>query len=164
MRILSKIFTFVGVIVVVGMAGALGTGAWKLYEVRLRIFPSSYQPYLNTDASVYSNVDMISESEFGCNAYAFDRNRYADAIPGAWPSSNIADSNGHVPAFKIGDDIFVVTFKWVNRSSGLAISESPHFLQDLEAMDDYVSVEHLSGNLFAWILHLDYTRQEAATR
>jgi len=149
---------------IIGVVAIGGSAAWYLYESRIRIFPETYEPWLNSDPAAYAHVDSVPENDFQLYAYDFSRNKYANAIPNTNRTPNIAATNGHVPSFKIGDDIFIITFKWVSRSSGLAISDSPNFAKNLEALDEYVTVEKLSDKTYAWFLHLNYTRQEAAAR
>ena len=142
----------------------VGGSARGLYEYRLRIFPETYASWLDTSPLAYAHVDSVAEADFQLYAYDFSRNKYANALPNASRTPSLAAANGHLPSFKIGDDIFIITFKWVSRSSGLAISPSPDFATNLESLDDYVTVEKISDDTYAWFLHLNYTREEAAAR
>ena len=162
-RLMKIIRTILLLSAIVGVV-AIGCSVWSLYEYRSRIFPETYEPWLDSSPSVYAHVDSVPEADFQLYAYDFSRNKYANAIPNASRTPNVAADNGHVPSFKIGDDVFIITFKWVSRSSGLAISTSPDFAKNLESLDDYITVEKLSDDTYAWFLHLNYTRQEAAAR
>ncbi len=157
MKNTTKILLFVAVVIAC-------SGAWRFYGERIQIFPETYAPWLNTEPSVYAHVDSVLETDFKFHAYSFQENKYADAFPNTFRTPNVAATNGHVPSFKIGDDIFIITFKWVSRSSGLAISDSPDFARNLESLDEYVTVEKISDKIYAWFLHLNYTRQEKAAK
>ncbi len=95
--------------VLVGFVASAGSVGWFLYEWSCEMSPQTYVRWLDTDPAVYANVDSISESDLHWFAYAYDENQFADAIPRATRISNLADSNKHHPAFKLGDDIFVLT-------------------------------------------------------
>ena len=161
MKPAKKILVLVAAAAVVAI---IACPMWFLYDRRTQIFPETYRPWLVTDRAVYANIDSVAESDFQLYAYGFYRNKYVNAIPNARRTPNVANDNGDVPSFEIDDDIFIVTFKWVSRSSGLAISDSPNFAAKLEGLDEYVSVKHLDENIYTWNLHLNYTRHEANAR
>ena len=77
---------------------------------------------------------------------------------------NAYDANGHVPAFKLGDDTFVLTWKWVNSSAGLAISNSQSFKSKIESLDHRFRVRRLSGNIYEWDLDLEAPHPEENVR
>ena len=133
----------------------LGFVAWALFDWSREMTPETYLHWLDTNPSVYAGVDSVPESELDKFAYAYDENQFADAIPKATRRPRIANSQGHVPAFKLGDDVFVLTWKWVNSSAGLAISESPDFQKRIESLDYRFRVRRLAENIYAWNLDLE---------
>jgi hypothetical protein len=105
-------------------------------------------------------VDSVSEFDLQMFAYIYDKNKYADAIPGATRLPKIADGRGRIPAFKLGDDFFVITWKWVNHSAGLAISDSPDFISKIESLDECFRISHISGDIYEWDLDLENPRED----
>ena len=88
-------------------------------------------------------------------SYAYERNQYVDAFPRATSRPKLADKTGCVPVFKFGEDIFVLTHKWVNSSAGLAISIDPQFKQKIEALDHCFRVEHLRDSIYQWDVDME---------
>ena len=142
-------------IVLLGIVLAAGSVGWFLYDWSREMAPITYQPWLDTSPTVYTNVDSIAESDLQWFAYAYDENEFVDAIPNATRLPKIADPSGRIPAFKLGDDIFILTWKWVNSSAGLAISEDGNFKNRIESLDHCFRVRHVSGNLYQWDLDLE---------
>lgn len=152
MRLVAKIFAG---IVLTGLVAAIGAVTWFLMDWSREISPATYVAWLDSNPAVYAEVDSISETDLSLRAYAYDQNTFANAFPGALRLPKIADAKGHVPAFRLGDDIFIVTWKWVNSSAGLAISDSPEFKTKIESIDHCFRIRHLSGNVYEWNLDLD---------
>jgi hypothetical protein len=88
-------------------------------------------------------------------SYAYERNQYVDAFPRVTCRPKLADRNGRVPVFKFGDDIFVLTYKWVNSSAGLAISADSNFKNKIESVDHCFRVQHIGGSVYQWDLDLE---------
>ena len=137
---------------------------WFLYGWSREMSPETYAIWLDADPARYRTVESIPESDLQLFAYAYEKNKFVDAIPGAARRPKIADDNGHVPAFKLGDDVFILTWKWTNNSAGLALSDSPNFISKIESLDDHFRVRHLSGNIFEWKLDLDSPRSGTNAR
>ena len=97
MKLATKILA---AIVLLGFVAAVGSVAWFFVDWSREMSPATYVTWLDTDPTVYANVDSIPESDLQLYAYAFERNKYANAIPDSTRLPKIADSNGHVPAFK----------------------------------------------------------------
>ena len=135
-----------------GLLATVGSVGWFLYEWSREMSPATYAVWLDADPAVYANVDSIDEQDLQWFAYAYDENKFADALPGAERLPKIADANGFIPAFKLGDDTFVLTYKWVNSSAGLAISDSQNFKNKIESLDHCFRVRHLSDNIYEWDL------------
>lgn len=112
--------------------------------------PSTYLDDLSTDPATYAEVATIKADELTQYAYLYDLNQYANALPDVASKPKVADSDGKVPAFKLDDDIFVITYKWVNFSSGLAISDDPGFKTKIEKIDAAFNVKHLRDNIYQW--------------
>lgn len=147
-----KIFAF---ITGFGLLAAGVVVAWFAHGWSQEMSPESFMPWLATEPSVYANVDSIAESDLQFHAYAYETNKYADAIPGSNRLPKIADAEGFIPSFKLGDDIFVITWKWVNESAGLAISNSPDFKSRTESLDHGFRVRRLSESIYEWKLDLE---------
>ncbi|MCA9168607.1 MAG: hypothetical protein KDB23_13120 [Planctomycetales bacterium] len=128
---------------------------WLLYDASRAMRPATYLQWLDASRSVYANVDSISESDLERHAYLYRENKFVDAVPDATRLPPTADASGHVPAFKLGNDIFILTWKWVNRSAGLAISDSQDFKSRVESISYCFRVHHLSGNIYEWVLDLE---------
>ncbi len=152
MKLATKILA---AIILFGIVAAAGSVAWFLYDWSREMSPATYVLWLDSDPAVYANVDSIPETDLQLHAYAHDKNKYANAIPNATRLPKIADVNGYVPAFKLGDDTFILTWKWVNSSAGLAISDSPDFKTKIESLDYCFRVRHVSGNIYEWDLDLE---------
>ena len=155
MKLSTKIL--LGISASVLLAG-FASVALLLYGMAREMRPSTYAGWLDSSPAVYAKVDSVKATEIGWFAYAYDENKFVNAIPGATKLPKIADQNGHLPAFKLGDDIFILTWKWVNSSAGLAVSNSDDFDSRIEALDHCFRVRHLSGNIYEWYLDLDKPR------
>ena len=142
-------------IVLLGIVLAAGSVGCFLYDWSREMSPTTYQPWLDASPTAYINVDSIAESDLPWFAYAYDENEFVDAIPNATRLPKIADSSGRLPAFKLGDDIFILTWKWVNSSAGLAISEDGDFKNRIESLDHRFRVRHISANVYEWDLDLE---------
>ncbi len=129
--------------------------AWLLYDWKREMSPSTYLHWLNTKAATYETVDTIVASDLQWYAYAYDENKFVNAIPDATRLPNVADTNGRLPAFKLESDIFVVTWKWVNSSAGIAISNSPDLIARVTKLDNCFRVRHVTGNIYEWDLDLE---------
>lgn len=128
---------------------------WLLGESRSEMNPATFASGLSSDISAYSNIDIIAEDELQRFAYCYEQNKFANAFPKSSRLPKLADQNGCVPAFKLGDDIFILTWKWVNSSAGLAISDSPDFKKRIETLDQCFRVRHISGHIYQWELNLE---------
>ncbi|WP_161604826.1 hypothetical protein, partial [Roseiconus nitratireducens] len=142
-------------IILFGLIAAVAFASWLFLDWSREISPATYASWLDTDRAVYADVDSVSESDLQLYAYAYERNKYADAIPEATRLPRIANADGYVPAFKLGDDTFILVWKWVNSSAGLAISDSSDFKTKIETLDDRFRVRHVSGNIYEWDLDLE---------
>ena len=116
--------------------------------------PASFVASLSLDPATYANVDSISKGDLVMRTYAYERNQYVDAFPGAKSLPKLADGKGHVPVFRFGDDIFVLTYKWVNSSDGLAISSDKDFKSRIEAIDHSFLIRPIRDNIYQWELNL----------
>lgn len=117
--------------------------------------PSAYVDNLSTDPATYSQIDTIAPDDLSLHSYGFERNQLVDALPDVRRKPNVADAAGNVPAFKMGDDVFVITYKGRNESSGLAISNDPEFKTRIENIDPCFQVEHIRDNIYQWTLDLE---------
>ena len=139
-------------------------GAYVLYRIAMLVFlfilfspsrPTSFVDDLSTDPATYSQIESISHDFLTLHSYGYERNKYVDALPNVRSKPNVADSAGNVPAFRMDDDIFIITYKWVNASSGLAISDDPEFKTKIETIDDAFRIQHIRDNIYQWDLDLD---------
>ncbi len=117
--------------------------------------PSSYADSLSLDPAIYSRVNTITSEQLELHAYAYERNQRVDAFPGSSSPPQLADDNGHVPVFRFDGDVFLLTFKWVNSSSGLAISSDPNFRSKIETTSHCFRVKHVTDTVYEWSLDLE---------
>ncbi len=148
-------FKFIAAICLLTFLVSAAAVGWFLYDMSREMSPATYARWLDADSTVYATVDSIDETQLQRFAYAYDENEFVNAIPNAARLPKIADANGNIPAFKLGDDTFVITWKWVNSSAGLAISDSQNFKSKIESLDHCFRVRHLSGSIYEWELDLE---------
>ena len=141
--------------VLLGFVVAPGYVAWLFYDWSREMSPVTYASWLDSDPAVYAEVDSVSGADLQFHAYVYDKNKYVNAIPNATRLPQIADGNGYVPAFKLVRHTFILTWKWVNSSAGLAISDSTDFKTKIETLDNCFRVRHVSGNIYEWSLDLE---------
>ena len=118
--------------------------------------PGYYAKYLDIDPRIYLQIEELTASEFGRRIYAYDENQFVHAINGAERKPQVSDDDGRVPALKFDGDTYIILAKWVNESSGLAISDCVDFPSKLVKYDDDFVVAHMHGNIYYW--HLDLER------
>lgn len=152
---MKRIHQTTWLVLCLSIASTCGVVGWILYTVLLERSPETYARWLDVDPNTFANVDVIAESDLIDNAYNYDANKYADAIPGATRVPKVANEKGLLPVFKIDSDVFVITHKWVNASAGLAISESQDFANRVDAMSHGFRVWRISDGVFGWNLDLD---------
>ncbi len=142
-------------IILTGVVAGAGVIAWLMFDLSREWSPKTYMEWLDSDPAVFAHVDSVAESRLRDHAYAYESNEYTNAFPAADRLPKTADANGHVPSFKLEDDIFIITSKWVNSSAGLAISDASDFITRIESLDPGFRVRHLAGNIYRWDLDLE---------
>lgn len=124
----------------------------------LRRHPEYFADSLITDEKVYFELAPTVRDEIAMRAYDFDRNERVSAFGKLSVRPQLADANGNVPAFSNDGDVIIVLFKWVNVSSGLAISKDPSFSEKLEAVDPHFRARQLREWIYVWDLDLQRPR------
>lgn len=147
--VILAVFVLLGILI---PASAI---SWIAFDWSRERSPRTYAKWLDTTPSVYTGVEPVAKSDLVMRAYAYELNKYVDAIPNASRYPRIADENGFVPAFRLNENTFILTWKWKNSSAGLAISDSPDFESQIESLDDRFQVRHLSDNVYEWTLDLE---------
>jgi hypothetical protein len=135
-------------IILVTLAACAALVIWTVRDWARQMDPATYASDLDTNPASYAHVTSITETDLVRVAYSYEENTYADAFPNTSRRPNLENAVGHLPAFRLGEDIFVITHKWVNLSAGLAVSDSPDFKNRLETTDHRFEVNHLSGHIY----------------
>ena len=122
--------------------------------------PSKYADALSTDANTYASLTPIPADLIVQHAYAYESNPFVNALnqtkaPPKIAHPIIANPQGQLPAFRFGEDVFVIIDKGRNYSAGLAISSDPEFSKKIEAVQAHFRVRHISGEVYQWNLELD---------
>jgi hypothetical protein len=118
------------------------------------INPETYVMWLTNDRTVYENVDSIPVADLDWFAYAYNENKFVDAIPDSPIIPNVANEEFEIPAFKLDEDIYLITYKWVNESAGLVISTDENFENKFKAIDSKIKVKRISDRIYRWDLDL----------
>jgi hypothetical protein len=143
------------IIAAISCAGFIGSFAWHAYRV---IRPETFGAHLITTPGLYEQTNSIEPEDLDWFAYAYDENVFVDVLSDKSILPTVADEQGRVPAFRLGDDVFVITNKWINDSRGLAISNDENFVAKIESLNEHIRVWHLRDDIYCWGLDLERPR------
>ena len=114
--------------------------------------PAAFAKHLSVDRSIYDDASVISAKNLWVHAYGYQRNSYLDVFKDRPSFFPMTAKDGKVPAFKVGDDVFVVIYKWKNNSQGLAISNDYEFVSNLQKLDNGFQAIEIDEkkNIYEW--------------
>ena len=139
----------------IGIAGLvcllLFAGCVYLVMANSRIRPEIYVSALATDQDVYSSLENVETNYLLDRLYHYEANEFVAAISQQRLMPNTTNDQNLVPALKYDGDTFIITYKWVNFSRGLAISKGDDFVAKLQSLDRGLTAWPLGDNVYGWL-------------
>ena len=122
------------------------------------IRPETYADSLLTKEETYANLERVERDCFLDRLYYYQDSECVPAMPSQKLMPNTANDENLVPAFRYDGDIYIITYKWVGFSRGLAISDSDDFIVRLQSVDRGLTAWHIRDNVYGWDLETDSTK------
>ena len=148
----------------IGIAGLvcllLFSGCVYLVMANSRIRPEIYVGCLVTDQAMYASLESVEDDKFLDRLYYYQDSECVAGISQQRLMPNTANDQNLVPAFKYDGDTFIITYKWVNFSRGLAISKRDDFVAKLQSLDRGLTAWPLGDNVYGWDLERDGSKYQ----
>ena len=146
----------------IGIAGLtcllLFAGCVYLVMANSRIRPEIYVGSLVTDQDIYATLETVEAGDLLDRLYYFKDSECVAAISQQRLMPNTVSDQNLVPAFKYYGDTFIITYKWVNFSRGIAISSNDGFIAKVQSLDRGLTAWPLGDNVYGWDLELDVSK------